>query len=87
VKIRFHTDSNGDYSVRSARKADARTKTPSKAETPMRKANPTKKGRNSKPDPSPYPEGWNRSRTQALIDYYEQQPDDEAIAEAEAAYG
>jgi hypothetical protein len=37
-------------------------------------------------DPSPYPKGWNRKRADALIDYYENQTDDEAISEAEAAY-
>jgi len=37
-------------------------------------------------DPSPYPKGWNRQRVQAVIDYYENQTDDEAIAEAEAQY-
>lgn len=40
----------------------------------------------SLPDPSPYPKGWDRKRVQALIDYYENQSDEEAIAEAEAAY-
>jgi len=42
--------------------------------------------RTPKTDSSPYPPGWNRSRADALIDYYEHQTDDEAIAEAEAAY-
>jgi hypothetical protein len=37
-------------------------------------------------DPSPYPKGWNRQRVQKVIDYYDDQSDDEAIAEAEAAY-
>ena len=37
-------------------------------------------------DPSPYPKGWNRKRTQALIHYYENQSDDQAIAEDDAAY-
>jgi hypothetical protein len=37
-------------------------------------------------DPSPYPKGWDRKRVQALIDHYENQSDDDAIAEAEAAY-
>jgi hypothetical protein len=37
-------------------------------------------------DPSPYPKGWNRKRAQNLIDYYENQSDEDAIAEAEAAY-
>jgi hypothetical protein len=42
--------------------------------------------RRTKRDPSPYPKGWNRKRVQALLDYYENQTDDQAIAEAEAAY-
>jgi hypothetical protein len=37
-------------------------------------------------DPSPYPKGWDRKRVQSLADHYENQSDDEAIAEAEAAY-
>ncbi|HWE03489.1 MAG TPA: hypothetical protein VG326_13875 [Tepidisphaeraceae bacterium] len=37
-------------------------------------------------DPSPYPAGRNRKRTEALIEYYENQTDDKAIAEADAAY-
>ncbi len=37
-------------------------------------------------DPSPYPRGWDRKRTQAVIDHYENQTDDDAIAEADAAY-
>jgi hypothetical protein len=39
-----------------------------------------------RPDPSPYPKGWDRKRVEALIARYENQSDDEAIAEAEAAY-
>jgi hypothetical protein len=42
--------------------------------------------RRTKRDPSPYPKGWNRKRVQSLLDYYENQTDDQAIAEAEAAY-
>jgi len=42
--------------------------------------------RRSKRDPSPYPKGWNRKRVEALLEHYENQTDDEAIAEAEAAY-
>jgi hypothetical protein len=42
--------------------------------------------RSAQHDPSPYPKGWDRKRAQALIDYYENQSDQEAIAEAEAAY-
>ena len=37
-------------------------------------------------DPSPYPKGWNRKRVQVLIDHYENQSDEQAIAEAEASY-
>jgi site-specific recombinase XerC len=37
-------------------------------------------------DPNRYPKGLNRKKVQALIDYYENQTDDQAIAEAEAAY-
>lgn len=37
-------------------------------------------------DPSPYPKGWNRKRVETLVDYYDNQSDEEAIAEAEAAY-
>jgi hypothetical protein len=34
-----------------------------------------------------YPRGWNRKRAQDVADYYDNQSDDAAIAEAEAAYG
>ncbi len=37
-------------------------------------------------DQSPYPKGWDRKRVEAIIDYYDNQTDDEAIAEAAAAY-
>jgi hypothetical protein len=37
-------------------------------------------------DPNRYPKGWNRKKIEALIEHYENQSDDEAIAEAEAAY-
>jgi len=46
----------------------------------------TKKRPARKADPSPYPKGWDRKRVQALIDHYDHQPDDDAVAEAEAAY-
>jgi len=49
------------------------------------KASPSK--RNGKPDLSNrYPKGWDRRRVEALARHYDQQTDDEAIAEAEAAY-
>ena len=37
-------------------------------------------------DPNRYPKGWNRKKVQRVIAYYENQTDDEAIAEVEAAY-
>jgi hypothetical protein len=48
--------------------------------------NSTRRPLQGKGDPSPYPKGWNRKRVQALIDHYENQSDDDAIAEAEARY-
>ena len=45
-----------------------------------------RKSTSSKRDPSPYPRGWNRQRVGALIAHYENQTDEDAIAEAEAAY-
>ena len=51
----------------------------------MKSGKPTKPPRPKK-DPSPYPKGWDRKRADALIDYYENQSDADAIAEAEAAY-
>jgi hypothetical protein len=40
----------------------------------------------NKPDPNRYPKGLNREKVQKIIDHYENQTDEEAIAEAEAAY-
>jgi len=51
-----------------------------------KKAKIRSRSRRAKRDPSAYPKGWNRKRVQAIIDYYENQSDDEAIAEAQAAY-
>src|SRR4051812_17513206 len=39
-----------------------------------------------KKDPNRYPKGWNRKKVKALIAHYENQSDEEAIAEDEAAY-
>jgi len=39
-----------------------------------------------KKDPNRYPKGWNRKKVRELLDYYENQSDQDAIAEAEAAY-
>ena len=33
-----------------------------------------------------FPRGWDEEKVKALADYYDQQTDDEAIAEAEAAF-
>jgi hypothetical protein len=52
----------------------------------MKKKPPKRAKPKARQDPSPYPKGWNRKRVQALIDYYENQTDEEAIAEAEAAW-
>lgn len=37
-------------------------------------------------DPNRYPKGWNRARVQVLIEHYENQTDDQAIAEDDAAF-
>ncbi|MBC7784964.1 MAG: hypothetical protein H7144_14090 [Burkholderiales bacterium] len=52
----------------------------------MRKAKTATRAKVVKADRSPYPQGWDRKRVQKLIDHYENQTDDQAIAEAEAAY-
>jgi hypothetical protein len=39
-----------------------------------------------KNDPNRYPRGLNRRKVQAIIAHYENQTDDEAIAEDDAAY-
>ena len=58
--------------------------------TPAQRAMKKKPTKPKKPvarrDPSPYPKGWDRKRVEALIDHYENQSDNEAIAEVEAAY-
>ncbi len=35
---------------------------------------------------SKFPAGWNENRVQRVLDHYQQQADDEAVAEDEAAY-
>lgn len=35
---------------------------------------------------SKYPEGWDEARVKRVLAHYEQQSDDEAVAEDEAAY-
>lgn len=52
----------------------------------MKKRITPKAKRKSKVDTSPYPKGWDRNRVQGVIDHFENQSDDDAIAEAEAAY-
>ena len=36
-------------------------------------------------DPNKYPRGWTAARVRRVIDYYERQTDEEAVAEDEAA--
>jgi hypothetical protein len=45
-----------------------------------------KKRPRSVSDPNRYPKGLNRKKVQDLINFYENQSDEAAIAEAEAAY-
>jgi hypothetical protein len=52
----------------------------------MNKTPRKRTARKSNVDPSPYPPGWNHKRVQAVIDHYDKQSDDKAIAEANAAY-
>jgi hypothetical protein len=35
---------------------------------------------------NPFPEGWDETRVREVIDYYENQTEEEAIAEDEAAF-
>ena len=44
------------------------------------------RGKTIKNDPNRYPRGLNRRKVQAIIAHYENQTEDEAIAEDEAAY-
>ena len=37
-------------------------------------------------DPNEYPPGWDHKRVQAVIEYYESQTEEEALAEDEAAF-
>ena len=50
----------------------------------MMKRTPTSTKRSRK-DPNRYPKGFNRQKVEALIAHYENQNDDDAIAEAAAA--
>jgi hypothetical protein len=43
-------------------------------------------GRKRPPKPTDYPKGWDQKRAAAMAEYYDNQSDEEAIAEAEAAY-
>ena len=40
----------------------------------------------SRPDPNRYPKGWDRKHVEVIISHYENQTDEQAIAEDEAAY-
>lgn len=39
-----------------------------------------------KKDPNKYPKGWNHKRVEAVIAHYDSQSEEEAIAEADAAF-
>ena len=43
-------------------------------------------GRKREKDPNRYPKGWNRERVEAVLAHYENQTEDEAVAEDEAAW-
>jgi hypothetical protein len=55
-------------------------------ETTMKKQSPKRRKPTPSVDPNRYPKGWNRQRVQALADHYENQSDDQAIAELDAAF-
>lgn len=40
-----------------------------------------------KKDPNQYPKGLNAAKVRAIIDHYDKQSEDEAVAEDEAAFG
>ena len=66
---------------------DKQWRPPTQTEAPGKmKRKAIRTGPKTKADASPYPKGWDRRRVQALIRHYENQTDDDAIAEAEAAY-
>jgi hypothetical protein len=46
----------------------------------------TKASRGKKQPATKYPRGWNRKKVEQLIHHYENQTEDEAVAEAEAAF-
>lgn len=39
-----------------------------------------------KKDPNKYPKGWDRKRVEAVLAHYDNQTEDEAVAEDEAAF-
>ena len=45
-----------------------------------------KRAGNRKQPLNKYPRGWNRKKVQELIDHYDNQTEDEAVAEDEAAF-
>jgi hypothetical protein len=49
------------------------------------KTKKTSKPRKKKNTKSRFPKGWNQKRVQAVIDYYDNQTDEEGAAEYEAA--
>ena len=53
--------------------------------TPTKKAPSVSKSKVKK-DTNRYPKGWDRKRVQSVIAHYENQSEDDAVAEDEAAY-
>ena len=48
--------------------------------------NPTKKPKNTKATAQKFPRGWDEERVRRVLAHYENQTEDEAVAEDEAAY-
>jgi len=51
-----------------------------------KRKNHSRHGRAKPKDPNHYPKGWNRAKVEKVIAHYENQTDDQAIAEDEAAW-
>jgi hypothetical protein len=51
-----------------------------------RKSTKTSRGKKARKDPNRYPRGWDARSIRALADHYENQSEDDAVAEDEAAY-
>ena len=51
-----------------------------------KKSNDVGPPKTKRKDPNRYPKGWDAKSIQALIDHYDNQSEDDAVAEDEAAY-